>query len=374
MLSLASVATALLQSYDEFTIPALAPIAYNTCIILGALLLAPVIGIQGVAIGVVIGSFFFLASQLPAARRRGLRLPREAPPANRDVRRTFRLLLPRVAGQSAVQLSTIVTFTLAAGLGDGRPAAYRYAFTLFVLPIGLFGTSIATVTFPAMSREAVEQDAEGFLYLVRRAIRGVLFFIIPAGLGLIALRYPIIEMIYERGEFDNRAAALVAEPLLYFAAGIWAYALVDVLPRAFYALQDSITPLKIAAVAVVLDVALSLLLSRLMGLGGLALAFSAATGLQVILLARALRSHVGPIVNASMWDYFYRLAIASSSMVFALYLAQPVLSEYQALALPGLVLRVGLVVGGSAAVYIFISYLLGQDEVGVLARLARRIT
>lgn len=372
LLALGSVATAVLQSFEQFTLPAFAPIAYNLGIIFGATILGPPLGIYGVAVGVVIGAVGFFALQAPAAIRRGLRLPSAWPLRDPNVRDAFKLLIPRVVGQASVQASTLITLALAATLSAGSVAAFSFAWVLFTLPVGLFGTSLATATFPALSREAGGADAEGFLYLLRRSLRGVLFLVIPASAGLILLREPIIALIYQRGAFGARDTLLTAEPLLYFALGMWAYALVDMLPRAFYALHDSVTPLKFAMSVVVLDALLSLILVRVMGLGGLALAFSIATGVQVLLLLAALRRRVGPVLDAAARAFLLKAVLATGAMVAVLLLAGPLLAEYQSLAFPDLLARVGGSVAGGAAAYLGASVLLGQDEVGTLMRLARR--
>ncbi len=370
-LVLASVAAAVLQSFEAFTLPAFAPILYNTCIILGALFLAPSIGIYGLTIGVVVGAFIFFLMQFPAAVRRGLRPPRSSPFGDPNVRRTFRLLLPRIVGQAALAANTVIAISLASGIDRGASAFYS-GWILFALPVGLFGTSVATVAFPALSREAGEKDYQMFLYLLRRAVRGVLFFVLPASIGLIALREPIISLIYERGEFDHSDTLLTAVPLLYFSIGMWAYALADVLPRAFYAMQDSRTPVKIALVAVVIDATLSFLLVGPFGLGGLAFAFSVATMVHATLLLWALRRRVGSVLNRPTMLFTARAALATFLMFAALWLARPLLSGYQDLPLLSLALRVGVVVAGGGAVYVLASLLLRQEEVGTLLRLARR--
>lgn len=375
LLALATVVTVMLQSFDKFAVPAFAPVAYNTCIILGALVLAPVngLGVRGVAIGVVIGAYLFLAMQLPSARRLGLRLPRSWPLADSNVRQVFALLLPRMVGQSAVHVSTIVSYSLAAGLGTGPSAAYRSALVIFALPVGLFGTSMATVAFPALSREAGGGDMPGFLYLLRRAIRGILFFVLPASVGLLLLREPIVKLLYERGNFKPAQTVAVADPLLYLSLGIAAYAMLDVLPRAFYALQDSRTPVKIALGAVALKIGLSLLLIRVLGLGGLALAFSLSMLIQVALLTRALSRRTGPIIDGQTQDFLLRAAAATAIMAAMVLIARPLLlSGYQDMSFLNLVARLGVTLLGAVAVYIGVSTLLGQEEVGTLRRIVRR--
>lgn len=379
-LSLAAVATAILQSHDQFTLPAFAPVAYNLSIIGGAVLLHGPLGMYGVAVGVVVGGFLFLAMQLPSVARLGLfrGIPSSFPAwpasvlADPNVWLTGKLMLPRIAGQAAVQANYVVAVSLASGLGQPQVGALRLANTLFVLPVGLFGTSIATVAFPTLSREAVDRDPGRFLYLLRRSIRGVLFFVLPASVGMILLREPIISLIYQHGRFDQSDTLLTARPLLYFCLAMWAFALVDILPRAFFALQDTRTPVKIAVGSVLLDIALSLLLVRLMGLGGLALAFALATTVQVFLLIRTLSGRIGDVLDRPTLMFFVKAVLACALMVFYLWLAIPLLAGYATMPLFLKAVSVGFTVGVGATVYLLTSVLLGQEEVGTLLRLAHR--
>jgi putative peptidoglycan lipid II flippase len=371
-LSLATVATAILQSFDRFALPAFAPAAYNACIILGALLLSPAIGIYGVALGVVAGGVLFLLVELPSVVRLGLTIPRRWPLSEPHVRSTFAVMLPRIIGQVAVQVNILIALYLAAGLGNDRVSAFRLAYTLFLLPVGLFGISVSTVAFPTLSRHAGAQDLDSFLRVLRRAMRGMLFFVLPASAGLIMLREPIISLIYERGEFGHADTLLTAQPLLYSCFGMWAYALVDVLPRAFYALHDTRTPVRIAVGVVVLDLGLSLLLVRPMGLGGLALALALATMVHVALLMYALRRKVGALVNGATARFVVKALAATLLMLGALWLARPLVEGYESMRLAAKAVRVGMAVASGGAVYLLASIALGQEEVATLLRIARR--
>lgn len=376
LLTLGSIATSILQSYDRFILPAFAPVVYNLGIIAGAWFLAPTLpegrGMYGVAIGVVAGTLFFFLLQLPSVIRIGLRWPVGWPLGDPNVRTTLKLLVPRILGQSATQLSALFTFFLAGGLGEEAPAAYRFAFTLFVLPVGLFATSVGTVAFPALSREAQEHDASTFAYLLRRAMRGILFFVLPGSVGLMMLRLPITKLIYQRGEFTFSDTALTAWALLFFCVGMWAYALLDVVPRAFYALQDTRTPLKIALIAVSVDILLSLLLIGPLRLGGLALAFSLATTLQVLLLLAALRDKIGFAVDRDTWRFILNALAATAAMAISLWLSRPLYAGYARSETLLLLMQLSLTISLGAGVYLLVSLLLRQEEIGTLLRVARR--
>lgn len=376
-LSLAVVATAVLQSFDKFTLPAFAPIAYNICIILGALVgglwLPNSIGIFGVAYGVVIGSIVFLLMQIPLAARTGLRLPTSWPLSDPNIRRMFRLVFPRIVGQAAAQLNVVIALVLASGLYRDRGAAlFSIANVLALIPVGLFGTSIATVTFPAMSREAIDQDLTRFKYLLRRSARSTLFLVLPAGLGMMLLREPIISLIYQHGKVGPTDVRLAAQAVLFFSLSVWAYALVDTFPRAFYALQDTKTPVRISVMTVTLDVVLSFILVRPFGLGGLALAFAIATILQVVLLAIMLTRRIGPFIDRDTITFLLKMLGCSAAMVVFLFLTEGWVDNWAVMPLIEKAIRLIALIVGAAVIYIGASALAKQDEISLVKRLILR--
>ncbi len=371
-LALAGVTTGILQSFSQFTLPAFAPIAYNACIILAAILLVPFIGMHAVALGVALGGFVFFAIQLPPVIRLGLRMPKGWPLADANVRLTFALLVPRIVGQAALQVNSLLAYYLALGLGSGYASALGFAWTLFALPVGLFGTSVGTVTFPALARDAGETDLNRFRLLLTRAMRGVLFFVLPASIGLIILREPIVSLVFERRAFTHADTLLTAQPLLYTSLSMWAYALGEILPRAFYALHDTRTPVKIGLLVLVLEAVLMLLLVEPMKLAGLALAFSLATIAQVLMLMYVLQSRIGILIDRDTFNFSMKAILATTLMAAALWLARPLLADHSSMSLLTKLMRVGATVAGGAAVYVLVGIGLRQEEVSILLRIVRR--
>ncbi|ACZ42516.1 integral membrane protein MviN [Thermobaculum terrenum ATCC BAA-798] len=371
-LLLASVATAVLQSFDRFLVPAIGPIIYNISIIVSTLLFSRWLGIDAVAIGVVVGAVLFFLIQLPFLLQMGLSTRWQPPFANQHVRRTFILLAPRIVGQAAVQVNTMVALYLAAGLGTGRVTAFRVASLLFALPVSLFGTSVATAAFPALSREAGAMDIAAYKSVLKRAVKGVIFFILPASVGMMLLREPIIALLFERGKFTREDTLLTAQPFFFFAVGMWAYALVDMLPRAFYALQDTLTPLKVALVTVLLDIFVSFILVGPLGLRGLAFAFSLATIVQVLALSYLLRSRVGEWIDSEMINFLLKCCIATVLMGGLLILLRPWVVNYHLLSFPDFLVRLLIVIAVAAGGYLGVSTALGQSEVRVVLNMVLR--
>jgi putative peptidoglycan lipid II flippase len=282
----------ILNSCGRFLAPALAPSAYNLCILLGALVLAPSLGVYGLALGAVCGAGLHYLVQLPdiwrvwqPSQAKG-RAVRGLSPHLREV---GRLMLPRTVGLAAVQVNFLVNTVLASRLPAGSLAALNYAWMLMLLPQGVFAQGVATAVFPAFSGLAARGELGDFSSLLQRALRGLLFLALPACLGLLVLRGPIVSLLFARRAFGPAAVQAVAWVLAFYAAGLWAHSAVEVVARAFYALHDTRTPVAVGVAAMAGNIGLSLALMPALGVAGLALANSIATWGELIALWQLLR-------------------------------------------------------------------------------------
>ncbi|HEY1017090.1 MAG TPA: murein biosynthesis integral membrane protein MurJ [Herpetosiphonaceae bacterium] len=308
LLGLGGLAMAALNGLDRFTLPALAPAAYNLSIILGASVIAPWLGrsglarfpndgkpvIEGVAWGVVLGALLYLLCQLPGLWRAGYRYAPTLGLRDPAVRKIGKLMAPRLFGQAALQINIIVMSSLASTIAAARLSALDQAYQLMLLPHGIFALSLATVMFPAMSRAYGAGDLAAVGQSFRDTLRRVQWTVLPAAAALAALSVPLVRLLLERGSFDNQSTALVAEALVLYASALPAFAASEVLIRTFYAMQDTKTPVLVGVGTIVLNIGLSIALIR-SGAGhrGLALAFSVANNLEAALLLILLRRRLG---------------------------------------------------------------------------------
>jgi putative peptidoglycan lipid II flippase len=284
---LSGLVMGVLNSHQKFFIPALAPSMYQIGMIIGVLLLAPYLGIYGLAWGVVIGSILYFGLQIPSL----LRLKPKYFPTfglkNPDVREVIRLFGPRLLGVAVVQLNFWVNVRIASQQPEGSITGVVFAFALMLMPQAAIAQSIAIAAMPTFSAQVALGKLSEMRSSLAASLRGVLLLSIPAALGLILLREPLVTLLYQRGEFDERSTELVAWALLWFAVGLVSHAVVEILARAFYALHDTKTPVLIGILAMSLNVvfsyAFSALFTRLgwMPHGGLALANSIATTLEM---------------------------------------------------------------------------------------------
>ncbi len=303
-----------LNATQHFVLPAAAPVLYNMAIMAGAWLLAPVYGIHSLVVGVVVGALAHLLVQLPALRSRQVRYSPSFSFANDDVREVMRLMGPRVLGLFFVQLHFLVNTILASGLAEGRLAALNYAWMLMLLPQGVFAQAIATAIFPTFAAQVAAGETTLMQRTFAQTLRTVLFLTIPAAVVLIVLRIPLVQMLLQRREFSVEDTQLVAFALQFYALGLIAHALLEIVVRAFYALHDTWTPVLIGVAAMALNIVFSFIAVRWLDHGGLALANSVATGIETLVLLWLLQRRMGGIDARALFASMGKSILAAGAM------------------------------------------------------------
>ncbi len=297
--SLSGLLMGILNGYQRFFLPAIASGSYRLGLIIGVLFLSPRMGIFGLAWGVVLGASLHLVVQLPGLLSLGGRFFRGFGLGDPEVRQVGRLMAPRLLGQAVVQVNFLVSTILASGMPEGSLAAIAFAFTLMLMPQTIIAKAVGVASLPTFSAQVARGEMEALKNTFGRTLRGVVFLSLPASIGLILLRRPIVALLFERGFFTAESTELVAWALLWYATGLVGHAILEVVVRAFYAMYDTRTPVTVGVIAMSLNVGLSIVLaaafSRL-GLpphGGLALANSLATAIEVVALVLLIRKRLG---------------------------------------------------------------------------------
>ena len=312
-LGLGGIAMALLNGTQHFTMPALAPVIYNLSLIAGALLLEPFFHIYSLIIGVLVGAVLYLAVQLPVLVRLGLRyrpgLDRNAP----GLAEVLKVLGPRLLGQSAFQANFIAMTNLASAQAE-NVSVFQVAYNLLMLPFGIFALSTATVAFPAMARLYGANDLTGLRRTFSNAVRQICFFCVPAAIGLVLLRRPIVRTLYEGGNFNAKSVDLVSWPLLFFGLALVSYGLVEISTRAFYAMHNTRTPVVIAIATIGLNIGLGVVLVGPFGAGGLALGLAISTSVEMLLLLLWLRPKLGGLLEPEAALVLGKIALAGCGM------------------------------------------------------------
>jgi putative peptidoglycan lipid II flippase len=322
--SVSGIFMATLNAHQHFLFPALAPASYRLGQIVSLLILVPTLGVVGLAWGAVLGAFMHLVVQLPAFVRLQPQLRMEFGLAMPEVRQVGRLMAPRLLGVAVVQLNFLVNTIIASGQPEGSLAALNFAWQLMYMPQAVIAQAIAIAALPTFSAQAARGEFDALRSTLATTVRGVVFLSLPASLGLILLRKPIVALLFERGFFTAESTALVAWALLWYAVGLLGHALLEVIVRGFYANQDTRTPVFVGAGAMGLNIALSLMLSALFTQagwpphGGLALANSLATALEVTGLLLLLSKRLNGLDFQRIRGGLVKIAIASGAMTAAL--------------------------------------------------------
>jgi putative peptidoglycan lipid II flippase len=317
LLAIGSVATSILNAQDRFAAAAVAPIVYNLAIIAGAIWLSPTLGVEGLAVGVVIGSLLHVLVQLRSLRDGGFRYEPVIDRADPAAREALLLMAPRAIGLGVSQLTFVVSTTLASGLAAGSITAFNIAFTILQIPIGVIGVPLGVVVFPSMSRELAKGAVTEYMVLVTRSLRLLLFVMLPLTTMGIVLRRDVVTILFNYGKFGGPAIDLTATTLLYFLLGLAAHSLIAVLARAFYAGRDTRTPVMAAILAVVVNVGLGIVLVGPVGLPGLAFAIAAGAWIEALVLLAVLRDRYPSLDLRSLFRVSVEAGVGSVAAAIA---------------------------------------------------------
>lgn len=308
-------AMGILNSHNHFVAPAIGSLVYNMVIILVGISFVKQLGIAAFSYGVVLGAAFNFAVQIPALCRVGLKYHFSFDFRNEGFRQVVILMLPVLAGLGVVQLNLFVTQNLSSGLGAGTLSSLNLAQRIMNLPMGIFAVSIATALFPSLTAFIARGEMEKFKRTSSLGIRTVLLLGIPSSLGLIAIGEPLIRLLFQQGEFNSTNVTATYQFLVYYCIGLFAYSATQVINRSFYALKDTLTPVIVAVLTITFNICLSIKLITPMGPEGLALAYSLAGLLNLILLMVVLRVKVGKIGGSRIIGSFC-IALGASLIMF----------------------------------------------------------
>lgn len=351
-----------LNGNQRFFLPAIAPGFYRLGLIAGVVFLSPRYGIYGLAWGVVLGASLHLLIQLPGLRGLGANYLPGLGLRDKAVRQVGILMAPRLLGVAVVQINFLVNTILASAMPIGSLSAVNYALIIMLMPQLIIAQAIAVASLPTFSAQVARKEWAALGTTFASALRGVFFLALPASLGLMLLRQPIVAMLLERGMFTKESTSLVAWALLWYAAGLVGHGLLEVIVRAFYAMYDTRTPVLVGAGAMSLNILFSLLFSRWFMQrgwaphGGLALANSLATALETGLLLFLMRQRLGKLGGVKMGRGVMGMALSGAVMAGALWLWLPLGNNMPVIlhALSGIVL--------GALVYWITALLLRVDE------------
>ena len=316
---LAAAFNATLNVFERFTEPVLSPIWLNLCMIVslaGAGLHfsdTPLGEVHWLCAGVLLGGFFQMIVPAVVLMRIGWK-PRFALALSPRVRQIAALMAPGLFGTAIYQINIFVSRMLAFSLAVSTATLLFYANRLMELPIGVFAIAVSTVVYPLIARHAAEGKFAAMADDFRKGLRLILMINVPAAAGLALLGEPIVRLIYQHGAFTAQNTADMVPLLTLFVVGLPFFSVVNLTVRAFYAVKDTATPVKIAFVDFTINLALSLLLMRWLGAIGLVLASTIAIIVQTLLLQRALARKLPGMTFAPLWPSVGKVLAATLAM------------------------------------------------------------
>jgi len=319
LLGLGGLMMALLQSFERFTLPAVAFNVYNLTIIAAAWLFAPTYRIDALAWGVVGGALLYFLVQLPGVVQAGLRFRPSLHWRMPEVVRVGQLLAPRLLGQSALQLNIIVMYSLISYLGSSAQAANSAAYQLLMLPHGILAVSLGTVIFPRLSRFFAANRLDDVRELAFQMLRLVVWLTVPVAIVLAVLNVPLIRLLFQRGLFDNESLQLTSRALLFYAPGVIGLAGAEIVIRTFYAMEDTRTPVVVGVLAIILNALLAYTVIIFHpDIGLVVLAYSFTNLLEFGMLFVVLARRLGGIRNAAAARSVIALGVGSLALLLTL--------------------------------------------------------
>jgi len=320
LISLVAFAGAILNTCGRFSIPAFTPVLLNVSLILVAWFWAPHSStpIYVLAWGVLIGGLAQLSLQWPALRKVGLLPIPKAGFKDPGVRRVMKLMVPALFGVSVMQISLLIDNFFASFLPPGSISWLYFSDRLTYLPLGVIGVALATVVLPNLARSHSSDSHKQFSATLDWALRCVVVVGLPSAVGLFFLSGPLLSTLFQHQEFTVMDVIMTRKSLMAFSVGLPGFMLIKVLASAFYSRQNIRTPVKIAAVAVGLNLVLNIALIKPMAHAGLALATSIASLFNAMVLLRMLLKREAYRPQGTWWPFLARIAIANVIMAFVI--------------------------------------------------------
>jgi putative peptidoglycan lipid II flippase len=356
LLGLTGLLTGILQSYDEFTIPAITPAVWNLVIIVLLVVLAPHFHgnekVYAYAIGILAATGVQMALAFGALGRIDFRLQFTIDWHDPRIKQVFMLMLPVTIGLGIVNLDQLINSAFGSLVSDEAPRAIDNAFRIYMLPQGMFSVAVATVLFPVLSRLAARRDPTGMRRTVGTGMRQINLLLIPAAAFMIVLATPITRLVFERGHFDAQSTKLVSEALFWFAFSLPFAGINLLLTRTFFALQRPWIPTRLAAMNIVVDIIVSVGLYKPLGIAGLVIGTVVANAVMTALQLHRLRiGFNGRLEGGQTTMITARIAVASVALAGVSWIVWYALDAVLGKSLPAQIIAIGA--AGGAGVWIY---------------------
>ena len=368
VLAVTGVVVSVLNSFEHFTLPAVAPIAWNLVILLAIVAGASRLGIEAMAWGVLLGTMVQLIVQLPWLKGRGGRLGFSLVWRNRNVRRVGALLLPVSISLGLINLNGVVDIQFASFLGNSGVAAMNYAFTLYRLPESLFAIAVGTVLFPTLSKLVARGDPDRFRATVSLGLRMIFFMLIPASVFMLVMAQPLVRLAYQHGQFGADSTSLVSSALFFFAFGSAFSGASTLLTRGFFSLSRPWVPTVVAIFNLGVNAFLNWLFIIPFGLGGIPLSTSVVSITTFFVLLALMRRRLGRIDGRVILRSALLVALLSVAVAAVSYSVWWGIDRWLGRSLESQLVAVACSAAAAAAVFIGLALAARMPELGMLKR------
>ena len=324
-----SLATSILQSFKYFLIPALAPVVYNLGILLGIVFLSPIMGIYGPAVGVIIGAVIHFTIQIPLLKSAGFKFSLSLNLKDSGFAKTLSLIPPRIASVLIANLVQTINNSFAILISTSSVIVLKFANQLQGFPINLFGFSIAAASLPTLSSEGESKDLTAFKKTFLTSFHQMMFLVLPLSMILFILRVPVVRIVYGVSNFPWETTLETASVLAIFSFSIFAQSANYLITRSFYALKDTVTPVFVAVITSIINVAFSAFLVVVLKYNVWAVAFSySITSLfDMLILLYLLDRKIGRLGNKELFGPFAKISVSAILMGITLYIPIKLLDQ-----------------------------------------------
>lgn len=354
-----------LQSYGEFNVPSMISGVSNIVVILFLIFLREKFGIHGVAFCMTFAWFLQFLIQLPFAKKFGYKFKFKFNFKDENLKRVFFLAIPVIVSTAVLPVNSLVSTRLASGMDEGAVAAIEYAYKLYLVISGVFTYAIGNIIFPELSRANADKNEKEYVDLIHKAMRMLSYLLIPLTIGIIIYRKDIISTVYERGEFDSNSTLKTAGTLLYYAIGIIGSGFVEIMNKAFYARQDTKSPLKIGIFVIIINILLSIFLGNIMSFKGLALATSISSIINAIMLILVANHNQKGILNKEIIITIFKMVACALVMGIFVYLLNNLLIGFLAGSIIKNIIRMVIGAGVGVALYYMLTVFFKINEINL---------
>lgn len=372
-----SLTTSILQSFKYFLVPALAPIVYNLGILFGIIFLSPTMGIYGPAVGVIIGAVIHFSIQIPLLKSAGFRFSFSLNLKDHGFAKTLTLIPPRIASVLIASLIQTIGNSFALLISTSSVIVLKFANQLQGFPINLFGFSIAAASLPTLSSEGEDRDLTSFKKTFLTSFHQMMFLVLPLSMILFILRVPVVRIVYGVSNFPWETTLETASVLAIFSFSIFAQSANYLITRSFYALKDTLTPVFVAVITSVLNVAISafFVVGLKYNVWAVAFSYTITSIFDMLILLYLLDKKIGSLGNKELFWPFTKISFSAILMGITLYVPVKLLDQVIFDTTRTVNLLTLTVIAGLCGVitYLFFTKIFKVEEIELLYSIVRKL-